>query len=239
MNPFNLAGSGGASSGSGTGTAANTSFVSNDSIEATNVQDAIEELDSDILNNILWNIDGDGNIVPIDTGGTIEGNAFGDLVVDTADFSTASYVVNWGLSDVTTQLNITSSTTLADITGLLQTGLLAGKRYKIEAILFVSNTANTGAKFAFLNADSLSVTSFIAIADSYSSTGSLVAHNKVTTLTGSLCAATAVIERVEIKGMIVVNTGGTLKLQAAQNASHADTLSILTGSHMTVTQMEL
>jgi hypothetical protein len=48
----------------------------------------------------------------------------------------------------------------------------------------------------------------------------------------SLAASTTAILKARITGTCVVALAGTLQLQAAQNAAHADTTSVFVGSFM-------
>ena len=156
------------------------------------------------------------------------------------DFSGYSYLIPWGLSDVTTAQNITSDATLQSITGLSQDGLLATKRYLIEANICVANTATNGIKLAFATTNTLTTSNFICTGISYDVSGSIVKYSRVASasvFTGLLCNETAIVNFVTIKGWITVGTGGTLILKVAQNTSHADTLSILPGSYMHITQV--
>lgn len=231
MNPFSQAGAGGAG-GSGASTAADVEFIPSGSISSTNVQDAIEELDV-VPSGSFWELNGDGDLTPTDYEGVINNN----LVVNSIDLSGCDYSVPWGLSCITTQVDITSNATLANLSDLIQSGLLADKYYRIEAMLFISNTANNGIKLAFATPDTLTATTIKLSGNSFSSNGAIVKHSLVSTLTGSLCAATAAIEVIDIKGLIYVNAAGSLQLQVAQNASHADTLSVLVGSYLKLEQI--
>lgn len=147
-------------------------------------------------------------------------------------WSGLSAVGGYMVKDVTTQQDITSNATLQNIAGLTCAGLVHNKRYAFEVILFVTNTSNNGIKVSFGTTDTLTLTHIIATADSYSSIGAIVAHTEVTGFSDSMCAATAAVKRVKIEGTFTVNIAGTLTVQAAQNVSHVDTLSILVGSHM-------
>lgn len=161
------------------------------------------------------------------------------FAIESLDVSSADYFIPWGISRVTTQQDIAESTTLANATGLVQAGLIAGKSYKIEVELFITSTANNGFKCAFATPDTLTATAFRAIGTSFDDAGAVATYSNVTTLTGAMCAATALIERVSIVGYITVNAAGTLRLQVAPNASHADVLSILVGSSMIITQLQV
>lgn len=156
-----------------------------------------------------------------------------DTAADSAlKTATVDQLRGWGLSDVTAQQDITESTTLVNATGLLQAGLEAGRHYSIDAYLLLATTANTGFKCAFATPDTLTATTFWAVGESKSTSGTAVQYTKVTTLAGTICDNAAAVETVRIKGFIHVNAAGTLRLQIAPHASHADTFSLLKGSTM-------
>lgn len=161
------------------------------------------------------------------------------LLIDNVDLSIADYVIDWGWSDVTTQQDIISNDTLQNITGLIQSGLLAGKRYAVDVLLFVQSTNNNGVKLSFATPDTLTLTNIRATADSYSDSGALVSHTEVTAFADVMCAATAAVTRIKIEGTLTVNAAGTLRIQIAQNASHADMLSVLVGSRMRLWQVQV
>lgn len=134
----------------------------------------------------------------------------------------------------TVQLDKTSSAALSNITGLVQT-VVAGT-YKFEIDLDTTSTANGGVKAAFKFTTAVASTlNALAIAVD----AAAVAAARFTTATdqASITAATVATVAVKIVGTVIVTTGGTLQLQFAQNASHADTSSVLVGSSMTFTRL--
>lgn len=156
------------------------------------------------------------------------------LDIESLDLASTDYVLNWGRSYVSTTMDIASNATLANIPGLIQLGILADKAYSVRVVLHIANTVNNGVKVAFATPDTLTVSNITGYAESFTSTGAIVAHTDLSTLTTELCAATAVVKRIEIVMSFLASTEGTLRVQAAQNTSHADTLSILTGSEMCI-----
>lgn len=133
-----------------------------------------------------------------------------------------------GRGRCTTTINYNSNTTLATPTGMTAVTLVAGRTYRIRGHLYTISTANCGLKLA-LTAATLTATSFIGNTH-YWNNGTSGTGSQVTSL-GALQGVTAeIVTDVDITGLLVVNAGGTLALQAAQNASHADTTSVKAGS---------
>lgn len=155
--------------------------------------------------------------------------------------STANILTSKGVGAVlsarcTTQFDAVTGTTgatLTDVVGLTVDVLAAGV-YAFDVYIAGTATANSGAKFAIGGT---------ATATSISYTG---AHNNgttpnarttTTTKGNAVGAATAVLTDATISGTIVVNAAGTLTVQAAQNAAHADTTSVYVNSHMVLTRI--
>jgi len=132
-----------------------------------------------------------------------------------------------GRSSCTTALTATTNVTLANITGM-STTVDAGDRYAFRIRLYTTSTANGGLKLGF--GGTATATSIIANIKTYNA-ATLNTPAQVTSL-GALYGATVVTDFVEIDGTIVVNGAGTITLQAAQNASHADTTTVKVGSSM-------
>lgn len=130
----------------------------------------------------------------------------------------------------TAQLDKTTDTTLAAVTGLSVT-LVAGKTYILDGWLSTTAGASGGLKVALVASGGLTITSgrYGAVALNGTTT---VANTTVTALGSNIVANTAVVTDVEIGGTIVVNAGGTLTVQAAQNASNATTTSVFANSHL-------
>jgi|GEM_PF-6154318 len=129
----------------------------------------------------------------------------------------------------TADLTATTNVTLANITGLSM-NLEAGRKYVIRAKLFTTSTANGGLKVGF--GGTATATSMIAEAKSYTTT-TLNGSAQVTAL-GAILGATVATDSAEIWAEIIVNAAGTLTIQAAQNASHADTTTVKIGSFMII-----
>lgn len=127
----------------------------------------------------------------------------------------------------------TTGTTLTNVTGMSVT-LIAGATYHIEAYITGTSTANSGAKFAL--SGTATATSISYSGEAYNTTTN-GARTVTTTLGNAVGAATAVYTLARISGVIVVNAGGTLTVQFAQNASHADTTSVYVGSVLTATRI--
>jgi len=129
----------------------------------------------------------------------------------------------------TADLTATTNVTLANITGLSM-NLEAGRKYVIRAKLFTTSTANGGLKVGF--GGTATATSMIAEAKSYTTT-TLNGSAQVTAL-GAILGATVATDSAEIWAEIIVNAAGTLTIQAAQNASHAETTTVKIGSFMII-----
>lgn len=144
-------------------------------------------------------------------------------------------IVNHNFSDVsfcTTELDVTSSTTLTNIPGLV-TDVLDIGTYKFSIKLPTVCTANNGSKFAFKQsvASMLSAAQYNAIA--YTASGLAVSKGTTTTdQTLLLDNASAVVIYAEITGVVTVAVAGTLQLQAAEHSSHADTFSVFLNAQM-------
>jgi hypothetical protein len=148
------------------------------------------------------------------------------------------------VSKVTTEFDVDSGgtgTTLTNVAGMITEELTAGT-YRFYVHLDMLSTANSGLKAGFKFGGDFSasmLTSIAAVARLF--TASAVAVSRVTTATdaASLVASTTAIINAVIEGTLVVAPGkkGTLQLQAAQNASHADNTTIYVTSFMTFTRI--
>lgn len=148
---------------------------------------------------------------------TTEGNNLGDQIHPNYD-------------TVTAQEDATTDTTLANITGPAPV-LAAGKTYLIEGWFSVTAPAAGGIKLAFAAAAGLTLTSLAVNALAVSGT-TVVSNTTITAaLTDLLIAYTGTVTDIYIKGSIVVNAGGTLRVQMAQNAS-SGTTSVFVGSYL-------
>ncbi len=131
-----------------------------------------------------------------------------------------------------TQLDRVSSTTLTNVPNLTA-NVIAGKTYKFRAHLTGVATTNGGIKVGLGGTcTATSVTFFVqnfnTVTTNAAATGSALAT--------AYAGTTTVFTDIFISGSIVVANAGTLTVQVAQNASHADTTSIYVGSDFEVTR---
>lgn len=176
---------------------------------------------NNVNNYFEQNVDGE-NSLTIDGTITVDGTMEGTGV---------------GVSKTVRQsANVTASesTTLAALTGLSQT--VVPGTYKAKIALQALSTANGGTKVAM--ALTTAVLGGVQL-EAKAFTASAVAVTRFTTTTSaaSIVAATAANICIEIEGTIVVTTGGTIQVQGAQNASHADTTTYYAGSTFELTRI--
>lgn len=131
----------------------------------------------------------------------------------------------------TANFNVTSSTTLADVTGL-SVNVTAGATYKFTAKLFATATTTEAVRAGI--GGTCTATSVRYIGNVYSLTVSAFG-NGVTTFQTSLGNTAANLSNVSaavitIDGTITVNTAGTLTVMFAQNTSGASVSSVLANS---------
>lgn len=131
------------------------------------------------------------------------------------------------LARVTTQFDVTSSTTLVDVPGLVR-NLASGEVATFTANLFTTSDAAGGVKAAM--GGTATVASIIY-------EGWLLNNNadggqaRQTALGGAVGGVTAVTAaHVFVVGTVVVDVAGTLTVQFAQNASSGVASSVLVGS---------
>lgn len=150
-------------------------------------------------------------------------------------------IVDRNFSDIslcTAQVDVTSSTTLVDCTGLTTDGIsLAPGTYKFAAFLAGTAGASGGLKVAFKQNNSLTLTSIEATGIGYTASAVAVQHTTTATDAASLFAQTAAVIFCKIFGTLVVATAGTIQLQFAQNASNGTATSIYVGSRMEFTRI--
>ena len=141
---------------------------------------------------------------------------------------TLADAINQEFEVSTSTLTKTSDAALATVPGLSQ-NLTAGKTYSCRGHLSGVANASGGIKVALVATASLSATSTTWTGSTWSGT-TAVANTTVTALGSSIAANTAVYSDVYIDGSIVVNAGGTINVQAAQNASFGTATTVLQGS---------
>jgi hypothetical protein len=147
----------------------------------------------------------------------------------------ARKIINDNLSDwsiCTTQLDVTSSVTLTNVTGMVTETLQPGTYAFVINIPTVC-TANNGSKFALKWGTALMITSQEYQAKAYTASGVAVTRGTTATDATLLCDnASAVVIFVQITGVCVIGTAGTLQLQASEHTSHADTFSVFKNATM-------
>lgn len=163
------------------------------------------------------------------------------LTINDPGSATASVLTDKGVGGTltarcTAQIDATSGTTgttLTNVTGMSVNVLAAGV-YTIEAYISGVGTANSGMKLAIGGTATATTISYNG--KNYDGT-TLNANSTTTTLGNAVGGATAAFTDGVILGTIVVANAGTLTVQFAQNASHADTTSVYVNSYMKVTRI--
>jgi len=130
----------------------------------------------------------------------------------------------------------TTGATLTNVVGLTGFTLTAAGIYNVDGFLIVVGTANSGVKLGFkyttatLTSLNLGVQGLLASSMTFASftTASDAA---------SIYGATSATLGIRLQGRIIVNAGGTLAVQAAQNAAHADETKVLVGSYLNLTRV--
>lgn len=130
----------------------------------------------------------------------------------------------------------TTGATLTNVVGLTGFSLVAGATYKFEVNVSGVSTANCGIKLGF-GYTTLTATSIESAAQGFTAAAVAVQHTTTSTTGMTLFGQTAAVISVRITGRLVVNAAGTLAVQAAQNAAHADTTSVYVGSSATFTRI--
>jgi hypothetical protein len=128
----------------------------------------------------------------------------------------------------TSQLDITSSTTFVTVPNL-SLPLAAGKTYYCRGYFPVTSGATGGLKMALVGSNGLGATSYRMGVIAWNGT-ILVNQGSSNTFGGTLLNTSAVYSDVSIEGALVVSTGGTINVQAAQNVSNATPTSVFLNS---------
>ncbi len=136
----------------------------------------------------------------------------------------------------TTAFSQANSATLANIIGLTGFTLTAGGVYKFDINLAGTAGASGGVKYAF-KYTTATLTNLEA--SGIGTTVSAVACQNATSTTdqATLYGQTAAVLNTRITGRITVNVGGTLAVQAAQNASDGTATTVAVGSWATFTKV--
>lgn len=177
------------------------------------------------LSQVLALIDTPANlpIATTTTVGAVEVPAAGGLVVDGSGNLS---ILNLN-TRVASPFAVTSSAVLTNVTGLSVPVVAAGK-YSFEAVLFTTATSGGGIQAAI--AGTATATS-ILYEGLLVSGAAIVAQTRSTALGGAVgSSGTATTGTIRISGTIVVNAGGTLTVQFAQNTTNGSPSTVLAGS---------
>lgn len=132
----------------------------------------------------------------------------------------------------TSTLTKTSSTSFSVIPGL-SVNLTTSGVYVCYANLVGTADITGGIQVKMVATNSLSATSASFTAINFNgAVTNVVTHTTVTALDSSFGEATAVYTNMVINGTIVVNAGGTLNLEAAQNTSSGTSTTVLQNSSL-------
>jgi hypothetical protein len=165
------------------------------------------------------------------------GGLLHSLVSSVADAVTALDAADTKVAFATTQFDAVTGTTGATLTNVVGMVLtLAAGTYHFRLNLPGVATANSGVKYGFKYTTTV-LTSLEATGRGHTASAVAVQHTTTATDQAALFAQTAAVIDTVIEGRMVVATGGTVQLQAAQNAAHVDTTSVYVGASMTFTKV--
>lgn len=152
---------------------------------------------------------------------------------------TSGFIQSGGDEAVKTQFDKAANTTLADIPDLAK-NVQAGKKYKYRFFGMVAADATGGSKFAIAGTATATDNRYITKCINLSATPPVLLYGGTqTALTGvSNGGAGGTVHMVEIEGTILVNAGGTIVPQFAQNAA-SGTSSVQVGSSFEVKEIQL
>lgn len=192
------------------------------------------------INKVTITAPASSAILTIPNGVTLTGPASSGTA---ATLANAETLTNKTLTDyidpgtvVSAAISATSGstgTTLTNITGL-SVAVTAAKTYAFHAYVTGTSTTNSGVKFAFANSGSTTSATYTC---SQTNNATINAKTTTTTMGNAVGAGTTVFTSAECDGVIVVNAGGNLTMQFAQNASHADTTTVNANGYMLVRRL--
>lgn len=158
-----------------------------------------------------------------------------DSVLCGSDLNMLGKWVRKQAGDVVTTADFTknNTTTLANITGLSVT-LTAGRTYRFEATLFTTADTDGGVKVAMSGTATATAIKYdVLIID-----GAVIdAQGRGTALDTAVGFTDSANALIKIYGTIVVNVGGTLTVQFAQNAAHVGDCTVLAQSTLSVREI--
>jgi hypothetical protein len=130
----------------------------------------------------------------------------------------------------------TTGATLTNVVGLTGFALAAAGVYTFDLHIAGVATANSGHKLGF-KYTTATLTSIESMAVAHTASAVAATHSTTATDAATLHGATTATLDITIKGRIVVNAAGTLAVQCAQNAAHADETKVYVGSYLTLTRI--
>lgn len=151
-------------------------------------------------------------------------------------------IINNNFADISlcsTQLDAvtgTTGTTLTNVSAMITDSLDPGT-YEVYVHWSGVSTANSGVKLGLKWGTASMITATEIAATGRTASASATQHTTTSTDQTSLFAQTAAVIEVDIRGIVVIGTAGTLQFQMAQNAAHADTTSTYVKSYMRVTKI--
>jgi hypothetical protein len=143
--------------------------------------------------------------------------------------------LNWGgQARVTSDKTYTSTTVLADVTGLT-VALYAGRTYSFDVYLSFTDAAAGGIQAAMVSDGTLTATAIEYDGWIIDSAANGIKGNAQSAVLGGVVASattTGTAGVVQIKGTITVNVAGTIKVQAAQNTTNGTATTVKRGSYV-------
>ena len=130
----------------------------------------------------------------------------------------------------------TTGATLTNVVGMTGFTLTAAGVYRFDVNIAGVSTANSGLKLGF-GLTTATLTDFEGTGVGHTASAVAVQHTTTATSGMTIFGATAAYIHARLSGRITVNAAGTLAVQAAQNAAHADTTSVYVGSWATLTRV--
>lgn len=130
----------------------------------------------------------------------------------------------------------TTGTTLTNVVGLTGFSLVAAGVYAFDVVITGAGTANSGMKLGF-KYTTLTLTNMQCLSVGTTASAVVVSQSTTATDAATLFGNTGAILGVRLSGRITVNVAGTLAVQAAQNAAHADETKVYVGSYATFTRI--
>jgi hypothetical protein len=134
------------------------------------------------------------------------------------------------------QVDVTSSATLVNVTGLTGFAVVAAGVYRFDINLSGTSGGSGGMKVAF-KLSTTTLTDLEAMATGFTASAIACQHTTTATDQASLYAQTAAVIGVRITGRITVNAAGTIAVQFAQNASDGTASSVYVGSSAAFTRV--